>query len=135
MYDLAWIATNPNMAGKLDNDLVRRLAVLKIWTDANGVHTGNTWWKPGHESFPFDPKKWLRDRSNEDLDVEDIGALAVPVPSASELSDIVRSSYCFLADLDADETILSANREQDRPLALRLLAGLPGNRLDGIGLY
>jgi predicted nucleotidyltransferase component of viral defense system len=135
LYDLAWIAMNPNIAGKLDNDLVRRLAVLKIWTDANGVHAGSTWWKPGHEAYPFDPEKWLRDRSDEDFDVEDIGALVVPVPSASELSDAIRSHYGFLTELNADEIVLSANREQERPLALRLLAELPGNRLSDIGLY
>jgi hypothetical protein len=135
MYDLAWIAINPNIAGKLDNDLVRRLAVLKIWTDANGLHSGSTWWKPGHSAYPFDPEKWLRDRSKEDFDVEDIGALAVPVPSATELSDAVRTHYGFLAELNSDETALSANRAQERPLALRLLVELPGNRLTDTGLY
>ncbi|MBO1740742.1 nucleotidyl transferase AbiEii/AbiGii toxin family protein [Leifsonia sp. TF02-11] len=135
MYDLRWAITTPAIARSLDLTLIRRLAVLKIWVDANGAHAGNTWWKPGHEGPAFDPDRWLRDRSHGEFDEEDIGALAVPVPTAAELSEALRTHFGFLADLDPDEQILAAAREQDRPLALRLLASLPGARLSGVGLY
>ncbi|MDR1186172.1 MAG: nucleotidyl transferase AbiEii/AbiGii toxin family protein [Bifidobacteriaceae bacterium] len=134
MYDLRWVAANPSIA-RLDQALVRRLAVLKVWVDANGLQAGNTFWKPGHEGPPFDPGRWLRDRSSGEFDVEDIGALIAPALTPAELSDAVRSRYGFLADLDDDEAIIARAREQDRALALRMLAGLPGRRLDGIGLY
>jgi hypothetical protein len=78
---------------------------------------------------------WLRDRSADEFDVEDIGALAVPVPAPSELSDAVRVHYQFLAELDPDEQVIARARERDRPLALRMLAKLPGRRLEGVGLY
>jgi predicted nucleotidyltransferase component of viral defense system len=133
MYDLRWVTANPAVA-PFDQALARRLAVLKIWVDANGVHAGNTFWKPGHEGPPFDPHRWLRDRTSGEFDIEDIGALAVPVPTPAELSDAVRSRYRFLADLDDDEALIARAREQDRPLALKMLAGLPRGRLDGIGL-
>jgi predicted nucleotidyltransferase component of viral defense system len=135
MYDLRWAVTNPDISRTLDLPLIRRLAVLKIWVDANGAHAGNTWWKPGHEGPPFDPDRWLRDRSRGEFDEEDIGALAVPIPTAAELSDSLRTHFRFLADLDPNEQTLAQAREQDRPLALRMLAALPGERLANVGLY
>ena len=42
MYDLSWIMTTAKIASTLDFDLIRRLAVLKIWVDAFGVHGGNS---------------------------------------------------------------------------------------------
>jgi hypothetical protein len=135
MYDLRWVALNPAATGQLDWPLVRRLAVLKIWADANGVHGGTAYWKPGHEGPAFDAERWLRDRSQGDFDIEDIGALSVPTPTAAELSDTVRTHYAFLADLDEDEQVIAKAKEQDRPLALRLLTDLPGHRLRDIGLY
>jgi hypothetical protein len=135
MYDLRWIAANPGQVGPLDWRLVRRLAVLKIWVDANGVHGGLAFWKPGHEGPAFDPGHWLRDRSRGDFDIEDIGALSVPTPTAAELSEAVRAHYTFLADLDEEEQIVARAKEEDRTLALRLLAELPGRQLEGIGLY
>lgn len=135
MYDLRWVMTNTHITGQLDLALLRRLAVLKIWVDANGLHAGSTFWKPGHEGPAFDPARWLRDRSIDEFDEEDIGALAVPVPSAAELSDALRIHFRFLADLDDAERTIALAREQDRPLALRLLAELPGDRLADVGLY
>ncbi|MBC7763534.1 MAG: nucleotidyl transferase AbiEii/AbiGii toxin family protein [Candidatus Saccharibacteria bacterium] len=135
MYDLRWVMTNARSTGPLDLDLLRRLAVLKIWVDANGLHAGETYWKPGHEGPAFDPERWLRDRSVNEFDEEDIGALAVPVPTAAELSEALRTYFRFLGDLDDDERTLALAHEQDRPLALRLLTELPGARLTDVGLY
>ncbi|MDR2348776.1 MAG: hypothetical protein LBD90_09255 [Bifidobacteriaceae bacterium] len=127
--------STPNVAAILDRPLIRRLALLKIWVDARGVRAGNTFWKPGHEGPCFDPQRWLRDRSTGDFDVEDIGALSTPAPTAAELSEAVTARYAFLADLDPDEQTVAHANEADRSLVLRLLAGLPGARVDGIGLY
>lgn len=135
MYDLRWVMTNTPSTGQLDLPLLRRLAVLKIWVDANGLHAGKTFWKPGHEGLPFDTDHWLRDRTDGEFDEEDIGALTVPIPTATELSDALRTHFQFLANLDDDERTLALAREQDRPLALRLLANLPGKRLAGVGLH
>lgn len=135
MYDLRWVMTNNATTGALDFNLLRKLAVLKIWVDANGLHAGDTFWKPGHEGPSFDADRWLRDRSDNEFDREDIGALAVPIPTVAELSEALRTHFQFLRDLDADEQVLPLAREQDRPLALRLLEELPGGRLVSIGLY
>lgn len=135
MYDLAWIATNAGVTGELDKALIRHLAVLKIWVDANGFHASNTWWKPGHESFPFDPAEWLRGRGKKSFDTEDIGALATSVPTARELSETVNKFYGFLLDLNDEERQLAKIKEQDRPIALKLLSELPDCRLRKIKLY
>ena len=135
LYDLRWIMTTAGIAGNLDLPLIRRLAVLKIWCDANGVSAESTYWKPGHDAFPFEPEAWLRDRSNEDIDVEDIGVLATPTPTPRELSESVTKLFGFLKDLTEDERTIAAIREQDRSLALKMLGELPGGRLRCIGLY
>jgi len=135
LYDLRWIMTTTSISNKLDLPLIRHLAILKIWCDANGVSASNTYWKPGHESFSFNPSHWLRDRSNEDIDVEDIGALAVPTPTARELSEAVSLQFKFLENLTDDEAIIAQIREQDRSLALKMLRSLPGGRLLGIGIF
>jgi len=41
MYDLAWVARNQGNLGGLDFNLIRRLAVLKIWVDARGLGGAN----------------------------------------------------------------------------------------------
>ncbi len=135
MYDLAWIAEHQREFGGLDLTLLRRLAVLKIWVDAHGITGGRAVWKPGHEPAAFDPATWLRERREEEFVLEDIGALAVPTPTAAELAGAVRDHYAFLADLDDTERRLAAARGQDRPLVLRVLAELPGERLTPLGLY
>lgn len=135
MYDLAWMVDALHVSKSLDWRLVRRLAVLKIWVDTNGMRSPCAEWKPGHEGSMFDPASWLRKRREDEFDLEDIGALAVPVPSVETLSDKVRRGYSFLFDLTDEEKILAKSDERDRSLAIRLLKTLPGGRLANAGLY
>jgi len=135
LYDLAWLATHQRDIGGLDTSLIRRLAVLKIWADANGVAAANVRWKPGHEPRVFTPDQWLRTRTAAEVDLADIGALAVPTPSLADLNATNQDHFAFLRNLDPTEQQLSGAREQDRHLALRLLTELPGARLAPLGLY
>jgi len=135
MYDLSWIMKTTTISSMLDLGLVRRLAVLKIWVDANGVHGGNSFWKQAHNGYPFDPEKWLRARNISDFDADDIGALAVPVPAFDELSITISRSFSFLLDLNEDELTIANARGQDRPLVLQSLRNLPGGRLMDVDLY
>lgn len=135
LYDLAWLASHQREIGGLDAALIRRLVVLKIWTDARGVTAASARWKPGHEPRSFDPGEWLRERTAAEVDLADIGALAVPAPSLADLNATIQTHYGFLRDLDPAERQLADAREQDRHLALRLLAELPGARLADLGLY
>ena len=135
LYDLAWLATHQRGIGTLDTDLIRRLVVLKIWVDAHGVASLACSWRPGHESRPFDPDAWLRVRRAGEVDLDDIGALAVPTPSLDDLNATIGAHFAFLRDRDKDERQLAAAREQERPVALRLLTELPGARLAELGIY
>jgi hypothetical protein len=135
MYDLAWIAAHRLEIGGIARDRVRRLAILKTWVDANGVSAGNAVWKPSHDPAPFDPDRWLRQRNSSEFDLGDIGALAVPTPSTTELSEAARTSYRLLADLADEARQLAAARGQDRPLALKLRAELPDGLLSGARPY
>lgn len=103
LYDLAWLATHQRDVGALDIDIIRRLAVLKIWVDAHGVSSSTCAWLPGHEPRPFDPEHWLRARSAAEVDLDDIGALAMPTPSLNELNVAIDAHFGFLRELDEDE--------------------------------
>jgi predicted nucleotidyltransferase component of viral defense system len=131
IYDLVWIwQTFRRQSGvRIDANLIRRLAVLKIWVDANGLSADGTSWKPGHEAFPFDPERWLRERSARDFDTEDIGHLAVPPPDLDELGKDLRTCYSFLLDLDADERAVADLHGGHRQRVLRMLTDLDGRRL------
>ncbi|MDQ1731059.1 MAG: hypothetical protein QOK10_1218 [Pseudonocardiales bacterium] len=128
MYDLRWVNEAFLRAGHFDTALVRRLAVLKIWVDNFGLIAttprGQVEWKPGHEVSRFDVDRWLRHRSSDEFDIEDIGALAVPPRTLPDLATAVSDGYQFLATLTDDERQLAHCRGQDRQLALRLLGEL-----------
>ena len=135
MYDLRWVAKNL-LRTTVDRPLIRRLAVLKIWTDTHGVTSGSgTAWLPAHQGGSFEPHRWLRIRTAREYDEEDIGTLAVPAPALAEMSADVTAHYAFLADLDDVERTVAAARAQDRPVVLRLLKDLPDGRLRDIGLH
>ena len=67
-----------SLARSLDLDLIRRLSVLKIWVDSNGLHAKTMAWPPGHKRSAFDVGWWLRERSEGEFDLGDIGALVSP---------------------------------------------------------
>ena len=135
LYDLRWIVSTPNIERPLNKALIRRLSVLKIWMDTNGMHAGATHWKQGHAGSVFEPDRWLRDRSEDDFDAEYIGALAAPTPTAKELSDAARAAYAFLADLDDDETVVAKSDARDRSLVIRMMPELPSPAFDPKTLF
>jgi predicted nucleotidyltransferase component of viral defense system len=135
MYDLRWIMSNATVAAKLDRALIRRLAVLKIWVDTNGMHAGDVYWRPALQGSTFDPERWLRMRDENEFDLEDIGALAVPKPTVREMSNAVRESFDFLADLDEEEAVIALSDERNRSLVIKELAELPGTTFNAGELY
>ena len=100
LYGLAWLVIHQRDSGDLDTDLIRRMVVLKIWVDANGVTAGSMRGRAGHEPRPFDPDHWLRTRALEEVDLADIGALAVPTPSLADLNATIQAQYRFLRELE-----------------------------------
>jgi predicted nucleotidyltransferase component of viral defense system len=99
LYDLQWFATS----GALDESLVRRLWVLKVYRDVV-VDTRGT--------KPVDPQEILRPRDESEFRREDIGYLTKPVRLKDWLA-IIRSRYAFLAHLDAAEQRWAQCNERD----------------------
>lgn len=88
VYDLA------KMADRLiDERLVRRLWVLKVWGDVVEDERGNG---------PLDPANVLTERREQDFAPDSIGKLTQPVDLAG-WERRVRQRFPFLADLDPDE--------------------------------
>lgn len=122
-YDLVWLKRTyrPAAGEGFDEALARRLAVLKIWVDANGMSHQSTAWPPGHEGPPFDPENWLRVRPESDFDEEDLGLLAVPTPKMGDLAEDLRTHYGFLARLDDDERRVAAADPTDRKRVMDMI--------------
>ncbi len=88
LYDLAQFAQR-----QIDEPLVRRLWVRKVWGDVVDDNRGPK---------PLDPNDVLRRRSEADFQPESVGTLTRPadIPGWEQ---IVRARFAFLADLDPEE--------------------------------
>jgi len=89
LYDLQWYA----MAGSMEQAMVRRLWVLKVYRDIV---------VDGRGDKPIDPADVLAHRTSNSFRPEDIGYLTKPV-RIDEWIATVQTRYAFLADLDAAE--------------------------------
>lgn len=99
VYDLAKLADRP-----INEVLVRRLWVLKVWGDVNDDRRG---------AGPLDPADVLTERRERDFEPESIGILTQPVDIPA-WERRVRQRYTFLADLDDDERRWAACDLRDR---------------------
>jgi predicted nucleotidyltransferase component of viral defense system len=88
VYDLAQLAGRP-----IDEPLVRRLWVLKVWQDVND---------DGRGERPLSPEQVLAPRRPQDFAPESIGKLTQPVDLAG-WERRARERFSFLANLDDDE--------------------------------
>ncbi len=88
VYDLAQFAERP-----IDESVVRRLWVLKVWGDVVD---------DGRGTKPLDPADVLAPRTEGDFAPESIGKLTRPV-DLTTWEQRVRARFGFLADLDDDE--------------------------------
>jgi predicted nucleotidyltransferase component of viral defense system len=88
VYDLAQMASRP-----IDEPLVRRLWVLKVWSDVVDDSRGDG---------PLDPSDVLTPRRERDFEPESIGKLTQPV-DLSGWERRTRERFGFLTDLDDHE--------------------------------
>lgn len=88
VYDLAQFAS-----GAMDETLVRRLWILKVWGDVVDDGRGDK---------PVVPADVLRLRSESDFASDSIGKLTQPV-DLKQWERVVRTRFEFLAVLDEDE--------------------------------
>lgn len=88
LFDLAWFANR-----HLDEPLIRRLWILKLWDDVIDDRRGDG---------PVSPLDVLTLRKVADFKPVPIGSLTQPV-TIEEWEQRVRTRFAFLADLDDDE--------------------------------
>lgn len=118
--DLLWVATTPPHSAA-DRALIRRLAVLKVWVDVNGL---DGHWLPVGGVRGLDMGRWLQ--TGRDWDDESIGLLSHPPPPIAELeADLVRLR-AQLGELDQLEGRLAVAREEDRAVVVTSIVALPG---------
>jgi Nucleotidyl transferase AbiEii toxin, Type IV TA system len=110
LYDLYWFGR-----GVLDEALVRRVLVLKVWHDVVDDGLG---------AAPFDPATIVEDFNVDDLPPEDIGLLTQPVEPGRWLAG-VRARYGFVADLDPIEVPIARCNPADRWRVQEITAALP----------
>ena len=108
LYDLSWFAGRP-----FDERLVRRMTVLKVWTDVidDGLGAG-----------PFDPEEILRPRSDAEFRPEAIGYLTSRVDIAGWLATVAER-YAFLRDLDKQEAGWARCSRSDEWAVRQAIAG------------
>jgi predicted nucleotidyltransferase component of viral defense system len=109
LYDL-----NVFGRGSLDEPLIRRLLVLKVWHDVVNDGLGTS---------PFDPAEIVAEIDARRLPSEDIGLLTQPVDPVAWLAS-VRARYTFVTDLDETEWGVARCNPGDRYEVSRLVAAL-----------
>lgn len=107
VYDLAQMASR-----RIDEPLVRRLWVLKVWADVVDDDRG---------TGPLDPAEVLTRRQEKDFAQDCIGKLTQPVDLAG-WERKVRARFTFLADFDDSERQWALCDPRDRRTVARALA-------------
>ncbi len=110
LYDLFWFGQGP-----LDEALVRRVLVLKVWHDVVDDRLGTA---------PFDPAAVIEDFDADKLPPEDIGLLTQPVEPSRWLA-AVRARYLFVTQMDATEVEVARCNPGDRWKIQSLIDALP----------
>lgn len=116
LYDLAWTASRP-----FNEALVRRLVVLKVWTDVIDDGLGGK---------PFDPEEILRERNADEFQPEAIGYLTAQV-DVPQWIQAVRARFVFLRDMDREEQRWARCSRGDEWEVRRAIAALGQSSMDG----
>lgn len=101
--------------GVLNEALVRRILVLKVWHDVVDDRLG---------APPFDPASIVRSIDISTLPPEDIGLLTQPVEPDVWLAS-VSERYAFIIDLDAVQASVAHCNPNDRWVVRQLAEALP----------
>lgn len=105
--------------GALDEPLIRRMLVLKVWHDVVDDGLGTR---------PFDPTNIVADIDTRHLPSEDIGLLTQPVNVVEWLSH-VRARYAFVTQLDPVERRVAHCDPGDRTEVSQLVAAFQPSAL------
>lgn len=122
-WDLVWLATKSPFSD-FDREFVRKLSILKIWVDNNGMGPS---WDPSLSPQSFDAETWLSSR--EDWDEQKIGLLTQKAPPIGELENQLFEYYSWLTDLTTREQKFAEANEGDRSDVLEAISNLENSRL------
>lgn len=100
--------------GSLNEPLIRRLLVLKVWHDVVDDGLGGK---------PFDPEEIVADINTRWMPSEDIGLLTQPVEPVVWLAN-VRTRYAFVTHLDEAERGVASCNPRDRYAVSKLVETL-----------
>jgi uncharacterized protein len=109
LYDLHFYGR-----GTLNEALIRRLLVVKVWYDVVDERLGRS---------PFDPGEIIAEFDLRDIASEDIGLLTQPVDAPAWLASI-RRRYPFVTLLDATEAQIARCNPADRYLVEQVVTEL-----------
>ena len=104
--------------------------MLKVWVDNHGLGPA---WPSALSPRRFDPERWLSPR--EDWEDEQIGLLAHPPPSLSELEVEFHRLYAWLHDLTEEEGRLASADARDRSEVIRAVRDLEHSALTDTQLW
>jgi len=127
--DLIWVAqTSPY--SQFSRARVRRLAMLKIWVDNNGLQPA---WDKAIASVPFSAASLFA--AGREWDDEDIGMLATPPPTLSALESGLKKHYSWLADITPEEERWASAEPRIRGEVLKAVRVLEGSTLSDAHIY
>lgn len=124
-WDLVWVATT-SPHSQFSRDLVRKLCVLKVWADNNGLEPA---WPPAIEPKSFDPEVWLSSREGQ-WDDEQIGRLAHGTPDLTVLEADLQRLYSWVAELTPEQRRFARADPRDRGDVINAVQGLPRSALE-----
>jgi len=128
-FDLVWARSN-SPHSRFSSDLVRRLAMLKVWVDNHGLGGA---WRPALSPRPFNADAWLAPR--DPWDDEQIGLLAHPPPSLADLQRDLTTLYGWLRELTEEEVRWGAANRSSKGEVIAAIRALDGGALADVHLY
>ncbi|GHU66281.1 hypothetical protein AGMMS49983_15600 [Clostridia bacterium] len=134
LYDLVWLAkTSPY--SQFDRNIVRNLAVLKIWTDQFGIQSNTQHWGNSFGSTEYNESRWNAPIVKENIADEQIGLLTVPPPKMEDLAQEFHSYFGFLADLSEKERAIAFGNQSARRMVIDAIQSFADSNLSSLPIW
>jgi hypothetical protein len=128
-FDLVWARSN-SPHSQFSPEVLRRLAMLKVWVDNHGLGGA---WRRALSPRPFNADSWFAPR--DPWDDEQIGLLAHPPPSLSDLERDLSTLYRWLGELTEEEVRWAAADPANKGEVIAAIRALDGGALANAHLY
>jgi predicted nucleotidyltransferase component of viral defense system len=133
IYDLVWIAkTSPYSS--FNKDVIRNIAVLKIWTDQFGLSSNTQSWGETFNAGDYNRHRWNNVLNPKEIADEQIGLLTTP-PQIAQLSQDLCQYYGFLANTTPKENNIISNKSSARKVVINEILALQNTNLKQINIW